>query len=189
MRELPARLNGWHGTPPATRSTDSIPHDERVVMNSEGIRKVAAPREPRDVRLVRTDRPLVGVGSDEHVEPGPLEAERETPRAAEHVNRRGPPPSGQESAHRLEVGGLRTVAVSRRPRRQPAMVGDARSAMRVRPPGVRRSPTCVRHGRTRYWACRIAFLRNRALWTSYRTKRERLLPVRRRPPGGGERDG
>ena len=53
--ERPARENGWHGTPPATRSTDVTPHAVRCERRSLGsVRSPSCPSPRRFATCVRT---------------------------------------------------------------------------------------------------------------------------------------
>ena len=137
MRELPARLNGWHGTPPATRSTESMPQAVRRLRNSAGSERSPHHESPgRLASCVRTAH------SSESAPTSTSNPARSSPseRPPAPQNRSiavGRAARREELADRGEVGGLRAVRVPRRPRREPAMMRDLRASPRIGSPRVR----------------------------------------------------
>ena len=83
---------------------------------------------------MRPDRPLVGVGADEHVEAGALEAERQAAGAAEEVDRGRTPSSAHVASDGRQIGRLRALWVTRRARWEAPVMRDLRTPSRVGSP-------------------------------------------------------
>jgi hypothetical protein len=78
----------WHAAGNQLDSVDAP--DSQRGEEFRRVRQVAAPSQPREIRVVGPDSPFIRVGANQDVEPCALEAERQAAGSAEQVDRSWP---------------------------------------------------------------------------------------------------